>query len=112
MMSAHFPLSARTNSANCSGVIGRASTPRFAMRRATSACASAREARSFSRWMISREVPARAQAQPRGRLEPRQARLRERGNFERGVDSFQLGNRDRAQAAVADVLESGAGVDE
>src|SRR5258708_21696957 len=60
MMSAHFPVSARTNAANSSGVIGRASMPGFAMRRATSGWASAREARSFRRRMSSREGPEQA----------------------------------------------------
>src|SRR5258708_34470460 len=47
MMAAHFPVSARTNAANVSGVHARNSMPGFGNRRATSGGASARAARTF-----------------------------------------------------------------
>ncbi len=52
MISPHFALSARTKAANSSGAITRGSMPRVSMRLKTSGRASAREARSFSRWTM------------------------------------------------------------
>src|SRR5687768_807285 len=92
MISPHFPVSARMNSTNCSGVMGRVSIPMLDMRPPASGRARARAAVSLRRLTISRGVPLRAPSPSQGVASNPGRPLVDGGDSRRGGDAPLLGD--------------------